>query len=121
MFANVALDPLGWAGKPAVLAAKYARNGRFVDAADAGRSFRNPLNLATGADEFVKTRRFKRFEERLDKMADNIDEGLTSRLQSRESLTSEDLSRVDELAGQVYKEFKNLPGMTQELAYSLSR
>ena len=121
LFANVALDPLAWAGKPAVLAAKYARNGRFVDAADAGRSFRNPLNLATGADEFVKTGRFKRFEERLDKMADNIDEGLTSRLQSRESLTSEDLSRVDELAGQVYKEFKNLPGMTQELAYSLSR
>ena len=121
LFANIALDPLAWAGKPAVLAAKYARSGRFVDAADAGRSFRNPLNLATGADEFVKTRRFKRFDERLDKMADGIDEGLASRLQSRESLTLEDLTRVDELAGQVYKEFKNLPGMTQELAYSLSR
>jgi len=121
LFANVALDPLGWAGKPALLAAKYARSGRFVDAADAGRSFRNPLNLATGADEFVKTRRFKRFEERLDKMANGIDEGLAERLQGRESLDLKDFSRVDELAGQVYKEFKNLPGMNQELAYSLSR
>ena len=121
LFANIALDPLAWAGKPAMLAAKYARNGRFVDVANAGRTFRNPLNLATGGAEFVKTRRFQRFQERIDGMADDISEGLTDRLTNKKPLSGEDIGFVDQLAGQVFKEFKNVPGMTEELAYAVSR
>ena len=120
LFANIALDPLAWAGKPVMLASKFARNGRWVAGVDAGRTFRNPLNLATGADEFVKTNRFKRFGDRIDGIAKELDEGLPTRL-GEGPLSRADLDLVDELAGKVYKEFQNTPGMTPELAYALSR